>query len=805
MVRQICTTKTWRASKMDGNDKENAKQPATTERLSNTTKQRNRSLFLSKLKNIPTVHLRNNANMSSLTIPTLIEKNTNDSYYKSKNIYNVNPFIINQHVFKVASKVFPIPEQDTKEVDDWIVAGKPGKNQNETDISKIEPSFSTTYRYPTTILIQSKDGSSNKYAAHTILQGLLTMLKTIDSGIGLGPIDISNDDDFILDDPSCIPNVKTTTDKFLEGQTQSNKGSVQGRVYIHTNMPFQKIRNDSSFSKWLINEKTSIKINTLNDATLSPAGFLIHCIPRLDYVHTIEQKYTKLMPSGTPPFIVNPDNIYTINAKAKVLMIYTAHHDVEQVQKAFLNQPNTNFHEWNDYLGLVPRQRLTIINKQNKYMATYRSLFIDGFTNNETTIWKTNENEIKENDDMAWMMAGDNILLHEHQNRKQLDLTTTTVSEYIQKHYDAGDGTRLFETVYQPANGQIEVIIKHNHLGEALRLAQVLHAELSRIMNLDNFEAAIAAPTDAVNQANSATWWTPNRLAGIIQETEPVFSQEKRRRTKRGPNSQTTTNTTYADITTATRNNPINNLPKKQSLFHPTMHSFNNNNNKTTTTPSTVNQHNQTSLYQNEEFIKELNIMKANNEQYAKDKLELHQKIDNVQASTKELIIQTSKEAVESAAQQLNQSNLNSIKQLQEEQKLSEHRIQMQLNEVKDQHIAVSQNLQNITNQQVVADNKQDNYANEMRQSMMQMFAQMNVLQKSVVNSPRLKTRRRMKDITNEQVAAMYSSDDEHTENDEEEDTDGNMSIESNKIPSNNKENKLESCGSHNKTVARSN
>ena len=259
----------------------------------------------------------------------------------------------------------------------------------------------------------------------------------------------------------------------------------------------------------------------------------------------------------------------------------------------------------------------------------------------------------------------------------------------MKENYDAGDGTKLFEQVYEPNSGFIEVIVKRHHMGEALRLYNVLHAELAKIMNEDLLELSLLQPNKALIMAATTKWWTPNKLASQIIETNPTLVhssiQQKKKRTSNEQYSYSN-QSTYSAITS---NSTVQTPTSYPSIITQQQKSTNSNSNHSNKHSPSYSDNNSTatmtSITSNSESAIWSAIYKIQNDQTT-----LHNKIDTVSMNTEKAIIQTTTEVVNQATKELEQKMNINFQQIQEAQKTSEMRMQTHLEYVTNIQLKVN-------------------------------------------------------------------------------------------------------------------
>jgi hypothetical protein len=116
----------------------------------------------------------------------------------------------------------------------------------------------------------------------------------------------------------------------------------------------------------------------------------------------------------------------------------------------------------------------------------------------------------------------DDIIMHDEcmQDRFHYgkNLKTLTISNFIQLCFISDDGTNLFEHVYAPILGTREVLIRRQHIPEAMCLIYIMHVELCRVMNHKAITKAYDRFDDILQQTTVTKPWQPFDIQAEIKQ-----------------------------------------------------------------------------------------------------------------------------------------------------------------------------------------------------------------------------------------------------------------------------------------------
>jgi hypothetical protein len=103
-------------------------------------------------------------------------------------------------------------------------------------------------------------------------------------------------------------------------------------------------------------------------------------------------------------------------------------------------------------------------------------------------------------------MDDDDVADRFHNN---INLTNTTISNFIQSHFVSGDDTSIFAHVYDLVSGVRETLVTRQHIPEALNLIKTINIELARIMNHQAIQTKFAQPDDIIKSTQTTPMWKP--------------------------------------------------------------------------------------------------------------------------------------------------------------------------------------------------------------------------------------------------------------------------------------------------------
>jgi hypothetical protein len=447
-------------------------------------------------------------------------------------------------------------EKDWKEVPTAkSKAKRTGKAADEAS-EKEEPATraapATAFRIPLNVRIIAQKSSKRdaNYNVHTIVSSILIMLQKVHEKTWIGPIDPNDSTLAPILSPGDVPSEEATLLEYAEDPSPTRRGHFQMRMYIHADIEFHKFKQDRTFMEWLQKEKLNLEVNTLATSKPVNVGFFANLHPRADLLDLYEARLKLLLPAANfPEYQLTTSMLFAGEAKCKVVVVSAATEDVEKLALLFLSagmeSDQIDFYSWLEYTSLNLPRRLTVVNQQNTFSTTTRTLIVRGFTDANPTMQKAAA--MHDNNEEAATDEADEENTKEATTtapEKDIDLAHTTMSEFIQLKFKAGDGTNLFQRVYPPAGGTIACLIVPYHHNEAKSLFRSLTGELARDMCEESLQQALIAPEEARTAATSSEPWRPFTLATQIAETNPSItsSKNKTQRSKRPKQGRTVFN-----------------------------------------------------------------------------------------------------------------------------------------------------------------------------------------------------------------------------------------------------------------------
>jgi hypothetical protein len=395
---------------------------------------------------------------------------------------------------------------------------------------------------PITVRIRNPVPSRHhEYDHHRIIKALLHAFQHVAPECNVRASMASKHHDNIkkfLHDTIEIPTTNTDQKEYLEISDDIQTDNFCARILINSNYDLQHFKRNTVFVNWLKDEQIQLDRNPLRN-TLRPhqIGFFSHMIPRPDQTELYEIRSQYSVSRECPPFFLQVKHIKAAFGITKVWNIYAHSKDTDSITKELkiaYNKPNLRqFFTWKEYQSLHNTQQLTILKLHNTFINEYRSLLIHGFNpeeNSEHVMWDDDVN-IQQTTDTEGNLTGkwefhldtdDVVMSHEtieerfHQN---INLTTTTISEFIQKTFISGDQTPVFAHVYTPIFGTREVLVPNHHIPEALELIKVIKIDLCRIMNHRAIITNLLDFDDIILSTTTVDCWRPFDIQMSIEKS----------------------------------------------------------------------------------------------------------------------------------------------------------------------------------------------------------------------------------------------------------------------------------------------
>jgi hypothetical protein len=471
-------------------------------------------------------------------------------------------------------------ESNKEQGKEWIEVGnKNNKKSKDNDTKDKEPEATTKvvkpadiYRIGINIRMLSKKAKPNapkpQIDTKTMAIAMLSALHSVHDQAWYGPIQHNDGETDGIHTIEEIRKEETDITKHFEDPKTTIRGHFFARFYLHSNIPLEFYKRDTTFMKWLETERIKLEVNNLSTTTPVYAGFFTEAKPRHDLTDLFQARLRENTPTTIPPYQLTTTTLYAGGAKTRVYIAETAEENVDMVRTLFtsvdLMHNSISFYPWNEYTALNKERKLTIINAQNEFVTNFSSLVLSGFTGSNPKMQldleamvtapeeaEESKEEGPEEEDKAdedTEMQGDETTDKDESGKLQekkdvgkveedplLEIGDLTMTAYLTTQIKAGDGASLFEFVYAPVMGKIEFLIQPFRYQEALSFLKMAHRELAREMSLDSVRQALTEPEDAILAASqSSTTWVPFKLAGRIAETATATKQ------KRNPKRQNT-------------------------------------------------------------------------------------------------------------------------------------------------------------------------------------------------------------------------------------------------------------------------
>jgi hypothetical protein len=279
------------------------------------------------------------------------------------------------------------------------------------------------------------------------------------------------------------------------------------------------------------------------------------------YKHRLQTLTT----TDCPPYFLQLKYIKAAYATTKVWNVFANHDDSEILVKELKNALNSpelrQFYPWAEYNSLHQSQEVTIVQLNNTFNNDYKSLLLSGFNTSTTEdhmMWIDNYPIQQSVDNGNWEFQTDqhDITMHDEditdRFHHKMNLTTTTVSTFIQQNFLSGNETNIFAHVHDPIRGTREALVTRNNIPEALNLIKCLNVELARVMNNQAIQTVFETPEYIITATTTTQQWHPFDIQKTIPHAQystyskhQPYPQTKRQRHSSKPNHPTTM--TYTD------------------------------------------------------------------------------------------------------------------------------------------------------------------------------------------------------------------------------------------------------------------
>jgi hypothetical protein len=417
-----------------------------------------------------------------------------------------------------------------------------------------EHEHKTTFIFPVTVKVTAKN-SRNIFKNTRIAVAVLRAFQLVDKVTYLAPIKEMSDNDPI----SKSSDIPTDAEEILEYAEDPRKGKYNSytmRLYIKANKDLNYFKMDHNFKPYLASQAMVIEYNNLESANPINVGFLDNIIACPDMANLYATRIENLLPHGSPRFNVTIQALHGPNRTlCRVFMIKCDKKYVAQLVKLIIEHktPMFEFFPFQSFLNMEDGKKFTVVNNQNKFTNEHRSLLLNGFIDNDDNIPMFVEDE-------------EEMELSE----QEMELSKTTVSNYLRYNIRATGGEPLFSYVYPPIKGVREFLVTINNYYDALSYLESGRVELVRMMNPAAAELILEDADEAMDLAVIESPWELYEKASKVVATNyeklprsAVTNPNKRAKTVNTPriivlesdvNNNTKGNKSYAN--SVRRNNP---------------------------------------------------------------------------------------------------------------------------------------------------------------------------------------------------------------------------------------------------------
>jgi hypothetical protein len=209
----------------------------------------------------------------------------------------------------------------------------------------------------------------------------------------------------------------------------------------------------------------------------------------------LQKSFPKLQ--GMYQIVVTPVHIEGNNYVTSFYMIVADINNIAMLRRMFLQSESLNghkFYPWDQFLSCKKAQQIDLIQRQQQYYATYQSTIIHGFTDENPPMLSTaaiggnttfdsiincsfetkNQYDVladddedtdeifDEKDDEIKSDGLNNEITEMDNNNNEIPDYGPKLNDFIKQYFINCYDDYIFEEVYEPINGCIELIFKNN-------------------------------------------------------------------------------------------------------------------------------------------------------------------------------------------------------------------------------------------------------------------------------------------------------------------------------------------------------
>jgi hypothetical protein len=388
------------------------------------------------------------------------------------------------------------------------------------DSSPIE---ATSHIIPLTIKIIRNKNETKNISRGRLLVAILQGMQNVYPDTYIYPKQV-DDNHPVITNINMVKIGENLLDGYFQNATDIPTGSFIARIYVHTNNPLLLYKKDLKFSKNLSKEKIILEEVRLNEINPPNLGFIELLVPENDNLRLHTIRIRNYLPPVHPRFQLFTRTLYDSRRRgAKVVMIKCDRDDISTLKPMFQSlheQDIIKFFSWQEFTSLNSVLRDTAFQKIFAFNKYFRSVTIQGF---------------KDNDDNVPMKYRIKQSGQQETPGETDPLESMLVSDYLGT-YTAGNGTKLFDHVYEPIKGTRDTMVLVDNHKEAQMFSEVALIELSREMTSASRIMVFENPEEVVKNMSIKTKWQPFKKAAelMLEQQSMEFPNNKRVRVENG-------------------------------------------------------------------------------------------------------------------------------------------------------------------------------------------------------------------------------------------------------------------------------
>jgi hypothetical protein len=291
----------------------------------------------------------------------------------------------------------------------------------------------------------------------------------------------------------------------------NKKKEMVGKVFMTSNVSFALILKNQNVKLSLRKGYSiTVRINNLDTAIPSKAGFFMHKLIRGDSIYNYREYIRRQLPPNHPPFQVEPGYIGAGKDAAKrsiqVMMISTKFSDADVMatllESHFNNPTHMSFVKMRTFMCLDTSKKLQLIRSQTTFAKQHRTFMIWDIESIQVTVTPSPSSP-----------------------------TGTTLKEWLQ-NIKTSNGENMFLEVIDPIDNNVEVMIRNTSEYEARMWLRGSHAHIARAIDPVDYSTVFKYPHELDQKMDNSAPWTNNKLPEVIVLLDD--SDEDSKTTKKG-------------------------------------------------------------------------------------------------------------------------------------------------------------------------------------------------------------------------------------------------------------------------------